>query len=308
MLRVHATGETELAFQAPLEFDRDQIMRSLQRAYHYFLMRRFVRRAPVVLSTNPYHLRFVKEVALASNVVAISRRRFFVVPNTTDPDVDATVWNMPTPFVDEILRAGGRFLLSLGRLDRQGVEQKGVVDLLDALALARRHDPTMQRVFLVVVGDGDQRGALRDRAKALGLDAVVILPGHLPQASVFALTRAAHAVVLLSRYEGLAMFALESLALGAPLVVSRTGGLSDLVIEGRNGFTAEPHDPVGAAEALRRVLEASRNSMSAASREVFASRFAARRTLETFMDVLSLIAPSPLSERVEIELEAPPGR
>jgi glycosyltransferase involved in cell wall biosynthesis len=46
----------------------------------------------------------------------------------------------------------------------------------------------------------------------------------------------------------------QAAALGLALVVSRVGGWSDVVDEGRNGFMIDPQDAAGFAAALRRLL------------------------------------------------------
>lgn len=287
LLRVHAAAETELAFHEPRPLDRRAPLRSVWRSYHYAMMRRLVRRAPVVLSTNPYHLDFVKRVALRGNSVAISRRSFYVVPNVTTRAAGASS-PLPPPLEDLVNR---RYLLTLGRLDEQGVAQKGVHDLLGAFALARRHDPSLGDVRLVVAGDGDQRSALLGLAERLGLADAAVFPGSLPHQSVIALTQHAHAVVLLSRYEGQAMFALESLSLGAPLILTDTGGLSELVDHGKNGLLVPPQDVPAAAAAIIEALGSRRQDMSQRSASLFRERFAPERTLETILDVLDLVAP-----------------
>jgi glycosyltransferase involved in cell wall biosynthesis len=45
----------------------------------------------------------------------------------------------------------------------------------------------------------------------------------------------------------------EALALGVPVLVSRLGALPELVTEGENGFTFDPHRPAELADRLRRI-------------------------------------------------------
>jgi glycosyltransferase involved in cell wall biosynthesis len=45
----------------------------------------------------------------------------------------------------------------------------------------------------------------------------------------------------------------EALALGIPVLVSRLGALPELVTEGQNGFTFDPHHPEELAARLRRI-------------------------------------------------------
>ncbi|HDD34384.1 MAG TPA: glycosyltransferase, partial [Thermofilaceae archaeon] len=49
--------------------------------------------------------------------------------------------------------------------------------------------------------------------------------------------------------------ALEAMATGRPVVASRVGGLSEVVIEGETGVLVPPGDPVALAGALRALYE-----------------------------------------------------
>jgi len=49
--------------------------------------------------------------------------------------------------------------------------------------------------------------------------------------------------------------ALECMAAGTPVVVSRVGGLPDLVDHGNCGVVVEPQEPVELADAIRRLVD-----------------------------------------------------
>ncbi len=63
-------------------------------------------------------------------------------------------------------------------------------------------------------------------------DAVSLLPAT---SDPYAHIKKASCVIMPSRYEALPMVALESLAMGRPVIASDAGGLRDIVIEGVNG-------------------------------------------------------------------------
>jgi glycosyltransferase involved in cell wall biosynthesis len=56
--------------------------------------------------------------------------------------------------------------------------------------------------------------------------------------------------VLPSKNEGMSNSALEALASGLPLLVSGTGGMSELVTDGVNGYFIDPEDTAAFAEKL----------------------------------------------------------
>jgi glycosyltransferase involved in cell wall biosynthesis len=82
----------------------------------------------------------------------------------------------------------------------------------------------------------------------------VRLLGRVPRDALLDLLGAADLAVLSSLHEGLSMSAAESIALGTPVVASKTGGLEDIVEEGSTGLLVRPGDPDALATALARAL------------------------------------------------------
>jgi glycosyltransferase involved in cell wall biosynthesis len=138
------------------------------------------------------------------------------------------------------LEPGTRLLLAVGRL----VEQKN-----HALAIAAL--PQLPGTTLAIVGDGPLRPALEQLAAEQGVADRVSFLGVRPDAR--ALMGAADVVVMPSRWEGLPLAALETLASGTPLVATSVRGLRELVVDGENALLV-PEDPDALAAALRRVL------------------------------------------------------
>lgn len=60
--------------------------------------------------------------------------------------------------------------------------------------------------------------------------------------------------ILPSNYEGLPMVILEAMSFGKPVVASNVGGISEIVMNGRNGFTVE-NNPGSFAEKITYILE-----------------------------------------------------
>src|SRR5690242_1141634 len=59
------------------------------------------------------------------------------------------------------------------------------------------------------------------------------------------------ALVLPSRFDGRPLAALESLALGVPVIASRVGALPDVIEDGVTGFLCDPGDVSAFAERIR---------------------------------------------------------
>jgi glycosyltransferase involved in cell wall biosynthesis len=116
--------------------------------------------------------------------------------------------------------------------------QKGVDLLLEAVGAARGQGVDLA---LDLVGDGPDRDALQAQAARLGLDDITHFHGVLDAAAVADRLQNAHVLVLPSRWEGMANVALEAMAAGRPVIVSRCGGV-DRFVEPYTGWTVDIDD------------------------------------------------------------------
>ena len=105
---------------------------------------------------------------------------------------------------------------------------KGIDDLLRALALLGKEGD----VRLVLAGDGPDRASLADLASSLGLTERVEFVGWVRDMPAF--LRAVDIAVVPSHQvvESFGMVALEAMASARPAIVSRNGGLPEVVDEG----------------------------------------------------------------------------
>src|SRR5262249_22181566 len=112
------------------------------------------------------------------------------------------------------------------------------------------------RMRYVVVGDGAERGALKDMARKCGLEEMVEFRGHvsdrekwrvLGSADVFAM---ASRFKLMEQHEGFGIAFVEANIFGVPAIGTRTGGIPDAIVDGETGVLVEPESPVGLANAL----------------------------------------------------------
>ncbi len=150
---------------------------------------------------------------------------------------------------------------------------------------------------LVVLGDGELRAELEALREQLGLGGCVHLPGFRQYEDLPAYYGLAGGFVHTSTTEQWGLVVNEAMAAGLPVLVSRRCGcVPDLVEEGRNGFTFDPHDEDGLSRHLLRMAggEYDRASMGRAGEEIIA-----RWTPETFAEGLlravraGLAAPRP---------------
>ena len=126
---------------------------------------------------------------------------------------------------------------------------------------------------LVLVGDGEERDALRARERTLGLQGVKWV-GYQPYDELPAYMALAGALILPSRREPWGLVVNEAMACGLPVIVSaRCGCIYDLVWPGENGCVVDPNNPSDMSDALLLIASdrVDRVEMGAASERIIAS-------------------------------------
>jgi glycogen(starch) synthase len=184
--------------------------------------------------------------------------RVDVVPNGVEPHR----WKVPAPAVAAArarFAGDGPLVTFAGRL----VYEKGVQHLLAGLPRLRDRHPGLRAV---IVGDGPYKPALEAEVHRLGLGGTVSMPGFLGGTELPAVMAASDCFAVPSIYEPFGMVALEGAAAGAPLAVSRTGGLAEIVEPGVTGMTFAPQDPDALTEAVHALLADSDRARTLARR------------------------------------------
>lgn len=180
-------------------------------------------------------------------------------------------------------------VLFVGRL----AFQKGVITLVEA---ASRLSEDAQ---VVLVGDGPDRAAVERRIVELGLQDRVTLTGFLPHAQIPAVLRHGDVLVLPSTYEELGSVLVEGMRAGLAIVASDTGGIPEIVLDGKTGTLCPPGDPAAFAVAIDELLAnpGRRSVLGAAGRErarAFSWEHLAPRVLDVYRAALSPAAPAPV--------------
>jgi glycosyltransferase involved in cell wall biosynthesis len=127
---------------------------------------------------------------------------------------------------------------------------KGQIHLLEAAAkvLAVRPDTTF--VFL---GDGELQPELKKMAAEMDVADRVRFLGWRPDAA--AVMSVFDVFALPSLNEGMGRVLVEAMALSKPIIASRIGGITDLVVHGKNGLLVPPRDANDIAEAILVLLD-----------------------------------------------------
>lgn len=128
-------------------------------------------------------------------------------------------------------------------------EQKGHLYLIRAFAQVHRNFPMAR---LILVGDGELLGKLKNEATRLGVNDAVWFMGT--QDDIPGILKSMDVFVLPSLWEGLGLAAAEAMAAGIPVIGTNVAGLRKLVIPDQTGYLVPPADPTALAAAIEAVL------------------------------------------------------
>lgn len=159
-------------------------------------------------------------------------------------------------------------------------ERKGLYPAIEALASLPLH------VRLVVAGG---RGKMIEDAKrfagANGVAGRVLFLGAV--SNVAEVLNGTEALLLPSKYESWALVGLEAMACGKPAIMKPTGGISEYLHDGVNGFWIDD-DPLDIANAIGKLLGMNSEewaNMSRAAKET-AARYSWCQIAEKYIDLL----------------------
>ncbi len=217
--------------------------------------------------------RFIRKELMATGV---DPRMMRVIPSGVETDL----------FTPRELRSGeARSILYVGRFS----SGKGIPHLLHAFhVLERRHDLKLTLAGGTTEDDG-YREVLSEIAR-LGLGKNVEIRPPVPHTMLPELYRSSDIVVLPSDKEALGKVLLEAMACSVPVIASSSGGVADIVDDGKTGILVPCRDARSLADALDLLIrdDRLRRRMGLAARrkaEEFDWKIVARRYTEAFESV-----------------------
>lgn len=181
------------------------------------------------------------------------------------------------------------------------ISQKGIEHLLQAAAFLR---DSGDRFVLLIAGDGHLRNALHTLAQNLGLSNHVRFLGWVSDASDRVLP-ACDIFVQSSLWEAMSVVVLEAMASGKPMVVTRVGENSHVVVDGETGVLVPPGDPRALASGLRTLLNDAglRQKMGHAARLRYEANFTTQHMISAYeslyRELAGDMAVTPPAGRVE---------
>jgi glycosyltransferase involved in cell wall biosynthesis len=199
----------------------------------------------------------------AARVITVSEAskrdilRYFRVPESRIDviynAIDDRFWQQPAPeetaLVRERYRLTDPFVLYAGNIK----PHKNLERLIESFHLLRQNSPELKDVQLLIIGDEISKYAtLRRAVHRHKLHKHVRFFGFVPDRTLAALYRLAHAFVFPSLYEGFGLPPLEAMASGTPVITSNVSSLPEVV--GDAAVMIDPYEPAAIAGAMYRVL------------------------------------------------------
>jgi glycogen synthase len=170
-----------------------------------------------------------------------------MVPNGVNPFVyDGMEKEDLREFRERFALPTEKIVLYVGRL----VYEKGIHVLINAVPkILAKVDAKF-----VIVGSGYMQEQLGSIVKSMGLEHKVLFTGFVDEQSLLKLQKVADVSVVPSLFEPFGIVALEAMAAKSPVVVSDTGGLSEIVQHDVTGFKAYSNNIDSLALGITKVL------------------------------------------------------
>jgi glycosyltransferase involved in cell wall biosynthesis len=173
--------------------------------------------------------------------------KLVMVPNGVNPRVYETVSSQTLESLRrEFALPEEKLVLFVGRL----VYEKGAHVLINAIP------KVLEKVNakFVIVGSGYMKDQLYNIVKSMGIEHKVLFTGFLEEEKLLGLQTCADVSVVPSLFEPFGIVALEAMAARSPVVVSDTGGLSEIVEHDSTGVKVYPNNTESLAWGIIRVL------------------------------------------------------
>lgn len=242
-VRIHSTADTEVQvfYEKP----------TLGSQITYKYIRKFMKNVSNVVATSDFYLDFIKKYYYHQNVYTIwGDKSYSKIYNTAGNDI---VVSQAT---------GQNIFLTMGKMSANGVVQKGITDLIKAVYLLKDKNRLPNDFKLVIIGEGECSKRVKRYIEQYGLEGRIKMISKATHQEIYDYISKSKATILLSRYEGQSMFITESLAFGKPLLLSDKNGMSDMIIDGYNGFLVKTGNPYDAEEKILKIMKCSQKEIT----------------------------------------------
>lgn len=181
----------------------------------------------------------------------------------------------------EILQAEhakGKVLIgNIGRLS----EQKGMDYFLDAAAITSKIYP---EAFFVLVGDGELKMQLEEKAIQLGLQKKVLFLGY--RNDIQNVMSQLDFIVLSSLWEGLPLTPIEAFSVGKTVIGTAVDGTPEIIRDGVDGYLIPSCDSTRLAEKINNLIEHPeiRENMDNQAKKRYNDEFSFNKLKQRYLD------------------------
>ncbi len=186
--------------------------------------------------------------------------------------IDCNALNKLTPALD--IRAGAEDHIHIGIVGR--LEPVKRVDLFIQTAKQLLNPEQKHQLKFHVIGDGKLKNALMLQVQQLGIGDAIVFHGHRTDST--AAIAALDIIIMCSDHEGTPMTALETLALGKPLVAHSVGGLREILADYPELLIVQ-HNPEGYSRSLLQLFD---QPVRTQLKPIYTSDENAARTLQLY--------------------------
>lgn len=180
----------------------------------------------------------------------------------------------------------GKFIIiSVGRLE----PIKNFKMLIDLVGVFRARYPD-RSAELWLVGEGSQREELERYASSKSLESFVRYFGYLEHPETLLVK--ADVFVLPSLFEGFGLACIEAIQCRVPVIVSNSGGMSEYIVDGENGFLFDPASMEQLTDKIHAFLNMRPQEielMTEKALETVNSKFSPNRYLDSILDCYNSI-------------------
>jgi glycosyltransferase involved in cell wall biosynthesis len=185
-------------------------------------------------------------ISHVQSIFGLPNDKLVMIPNGIDSHPYDSINGDLAAFRSSFALPEEKIVLFVGRL----VYEKGIHVLINAMPKIL----SQINAKFVIVGSGYMKERLLDIVRSMGLEHKVIFEGFLDEPSLLKLQKIADVSVVPSLFEPFGIVALEAMAARSPVVVSDTGGMSEIVEHDVTGVKVYPNSPDSLAWGVNKIL------------------------------------------------------
>ncbi len=206
----------------------------------------------------------------------VSSKKFHILPDTIYENKQINYTDLKLP--------KGKMILTVSRLDKSD-SYKNIDLLIKAIKDIIKEIPD---VFLIIVGDGNDRSRLEGIARESDVSDKIIFTDRVSDDILQAYYKSCDIFILPSTNEGFGIVFLEAMYHSKPCIGANSGGVPEVISDNITGLLAKPNDQISLTENVIKLLKDDnlRNKMGKAGKERFEREFSFEQFKERLSNIL----------------------